>query len=398
MTEVPALARFSRATRIENLMRVAVVGAGDQPPFPGLAALFPHLCFECVGPTWPDRGAGDYDVLIASVNGASPSEVDAAARRLRATPSNVRVIVALQHAEVGVTRLLLREGAADVLTAPVSDTALAVTLDKLLGPVKASARSPGGQLVCVLKAGGGVGATALSVQAAAMIAATGAGACLVDADVQFGAASLYLDMPDSATVSDCLSSNANLAQVDFKSLLSKHRSGLSLLAAPRQITPLEALSPAQAEGLLTALKASYDFVLVDMPSVWTAWTNRALQLADRIIVVTQLTVPHLHMLERQLTTLRTQGLDERSVALVCNALSQDQTALLSLKSAERALGRGFDVIVPEDRKLMLAAINQGVELASLRRGAKIEKAIGDLARLLAPQTATIEPAKTRRWG
>jgi pilus assembly protein CpaE len=66
-----------------------------------------------------------------------------------------------------------------------------------------------------------------------------------------------------------------------------------------------------------------------------------------------------------------------------------------VKAAEHALGRGFDVIVPEDRKLMFAAINQGVELSALRRGSKIEKAIGELAQLLVPQS-TMEAAKGRR--
>lgn len=398
MTEIPALARFSRSTVIEGVMHVAVVAPPDQPALPGLAALFPHLRFDSVGAAWPERIPSGYDVLIASVNGASAAEVDAAARRLRTTPAEVRVIVALQHADIGTTRLLLREGAADVLAAPVTETALAVTLDKLLGPTSGSSRGQGGQVVAVLKAGGGVGATALSVQVGAMVAQSGASVCLADADMQFGAASLYLDMPNSATVSDCISAGTNLAELDFTGLLGKHRSGLSLLAAPRQVTPLEALTPAQAEALLGALKSSYDLVLVDLPGVWTAWTNRALQLADRIVIVTQLSVPHLHMLDRQLATLRTQGLDDRSVALVCNALSPEQTATLSLKAAERALGRGFDVIVPEDRKLMLGAINQGVELSALRRGTKVEKAIGELARLIAPQPATLEAAKARRRG
>jgi pilus assembly protein CpaE len=390
------MARFSRAAKAEEATRVAFVGPGDQLPFAGLAALFPHLRFDCVGAAWPDRTPGDYDVLIATVDGASAVEIDAAARRLRTMPAKPRIVVMLHHADITTTRLLLHEGAADVLATPVTETALAVTLDKLLGPAAAAmAPRQGGQIVAMLKAGGGVGATALCVQAGAMAAHAGASVCLADLDLQFGAGSLYLDLPNSATVADCINAGPRVAEIDFAGLLGKHRSGLNLLAAPRQVTPLEAFTPGSTEALLNALKSSYQLVLVDLPSVWTAWTNRVLQLADRIVIVAHLSVPHLHMLDRQLSTLRTQGLDDRRVSLVCNALAPERTATLSVKAAEQALGRGFDVIVPEDRKLMFAAINQGVELSALRRGSKIEKAIGELAQLLVPQS-TMEAAKGRR--
>jgi pilus assembly protein CpaE len=272
---------------------------------------------------------------------------------------------------------------------------LTVTLDKLLGgQARASVRRAGGEIVAVLKAGGGVGATALATQAAAMAAHSGAKVCLADLDLQFGLASVYLDLPEAATVADCMSAGTGLADVDFGSLLAKHRSGASLLAAPRQVTPLEALAPPQTEALLAALKGAFELVVVDLPTVWTAWTNRALQMADRIVVVTQLSVPHMHLLDRQLATLRAQGLEDRNLTLVCNALNAEQTAVLSVKSAERALGRAFDIVAPEDRKLMLAAINQGVEISEIRRGAKLEKAIGELAVLMAGQVAE---APKRRW-
>ena len=78
---------------------------------------------------------------------------------------------------------------------------------------------------------------------------------------------------------------------------------------------------------------------------------------------------------------------DRKLTLVCNALSPDQSANLSVKSAERALGREFDVIIPDDRKLMNAAINQGAELSTLRRGSKLEKAVGQLAQLISVKEA-----------
>jgi pilus assembly protein CpaE len=397
MTELSARSKFDAVPRREAKAQRAGVVEGalaDPQQFVALAALFPDVQFDLVESGWPDPVCSGMALLVVGVDGASAIEIDAIRHRLQRLPPHLRVVVLLRHADVSTTRLLMREGAADVIAAPASETSLAVTIDKLLrADAAALARGQSGEIVAVLKAGGGVGATALAVQAGALAARRGASICLADLDLQFGAASLYMDMADAATVSDCMAAGAGLKDLNFGEMLAKHASGLRLLAAPRQVTPLDALAPPQTEALVNALKHSFGVVLVDLPSVWTAWTNRVLQMSDHIVVVTHLSVPHLHMLDRQIATLQAQGLTDRRLTLVCNALSSEQAAVLQLKAAERALGRAFDVIVPEDRKLMYAAINQGVEVASVRGASKLERAFSELAALFAPASAPAIAAK-----
>jgi pilus assembly protein CpaE len=401
VTEIPAVTRFARTAKDENVQRVGVLAATfiDAHQFAAIAAQFPNVRFEEVAGGWPDGPTGAFDLLLAPLDAADAAELDGAARWLRRNGGRLQAVILLRNADVSTTRALLREGAADVIPAPASETTITVTLDKLLGAeARRTQRRAGGEIIAVLKAGGGVGATSIAVQAAAMAAHRGTKVCLVDLDLQFGAASVYLDLPDATTVADCMSAGTGLSDIDFGALLAKHRSGLSLLAAPRQVTPLEALAPPQTEALLSALQARFDLVIVDLPAVWTAWTNRALQMANRIVVVTQLSVPHMHLLDRQLTTLRAQGLEDRSPILVCNALNAEQATALSVKAAEKALGRSFDIVAPEDRKLMLAAINQGVELSDIRRGTKLEKSVAELAAMMAGQTAAAAGgAPKRRW-
>ena len=98
-----------------------------------------------------------------------------------------------------------------------------------------------------------------------------------------------------------------------------------MLAAPRQLTPLDALTPQSGiESLVGGLRRDFALTIIDLPSVWTPWTNRALQLADRIVLVTQLSVPHVHLVRRQMNVLSLQKLDDRPLLLVCNALSSEQ--------------------------------------------------------------------------
>jgi pilus assembly protein CpaE len=359
-----------------------------------LAALFPQASVEGLGPAWPIETPANIDILLVGVSSASPDEVEAAIHRLKVRRPGLQVVIALHDADVTTTRRLLREGAADVLPAPVTEPSLAACLERLLATPQRPAPTVGtGEVVAVLKAGGGVGATSLAVQLAAMVSSgAGGGVCLADLDLQFGCAGLYLDLPDAITIAECLSSGS-LAETPFQTALAKHRSGLRLLASPREMVPLETLGPSHASALIAGLRRDFPLTIVELPPVWTAWTNEVLHHADRILLVTHLSVPHVQLVKRQIRVLASQGLDSKPLTLVCNAPSADQMATVSIKAAERALGRPFDAVIPEDRRTMMAATNQGVEISAVRKGTKLEKAIADLA---AKVSATVSAGGGKR--
>lgn len=367
-----------------------VVGGPDR--LASLAALFPHATFESAGARWADATPGRYDVLIAGVSAASAPSIEQAAAKLRALAPHERVIVVLGDADVVTSRRLLREGAADVLPAPAGEPALAVAIERQLAAnptlLKREAAKPG-QVIAFLKAGGGVGATSLGVQLAALAAARAPDrVCFADLDLQFGCGALYLDLPEALSIADVLGAGTGLQDTPFGTALASHKSGAKVLAAPRDITPLEALSPQLAEILITGLKRDFALTILDLPAVWTAWTNRVLQLADRIVMVTQLSVPHMQQLKRQMRIITSQGLDDHPMILVINGVSSEQQSQVSLKSAERAIGRKFDVVIPEDRRTMSAAINQGLTIGAVRRGTKLEKAIAELCERVAAEALT----------
>lgn len=406
VSELPPQLKFlsvvgGRASQAPRARRVAVVDGvlGPDERLPALSALFPHITFESAGATWPDRVGAGVEILIAPVSAHAEGEVEAALRRMRARASGPKYVVVLRDADVATTRRLAHGGAADVLPAPVSEPALALCLERLLvrEATEADAARGAGEMVAVLKAGGGVGATALAVQTATMIAERGVGdVCLADLDLQFGTAGLYLDLAEAATVADVISAGGALEQTPFAQALPAHRSGLKVLPAPREVTPLEAMSTAAADALIKGLRRDFALTILDMPSIWTAWTNQVLHQVQRIVLVTHLTVPHIQLVKRQLRVLAAQGLDDRPVTLVCNAVSNEQQSQVSIKAAERALEMPFDVVIPEDRRTFFAAINQGLSLSAVNRGTKAEKAVAQLADRMAGEMATQALMQGRR--
>ena len=375
--------------QIGHSHRVAYAeGAMSPAEVETLASLFPAVAFESTASTWPDQLPHNTEILIVELDASSVLEIEKAVKFLKACPSRLSVLVAMRHASVAISRALTRAGAADVVPLPATEAAWALSIERLLAR-DIPGRDPGrksGQVVAMLKAGGGVGATSLGVQAAYLLAGR-AGAdtkiCFADLDLQFGTAALYFDLNEVLTVTDCIAVGDLLEETQFATALAAHKSGIRVLAAPRDMTALESLTPSLADGLIGGLRRDFALTILDLPPVWTAWTNRALQLADRIVMVTQLSVAHVHLARRQLGVLSMQNLDRLPLTLVCNAVTGDQQNLLSIKAAERALGRPFDIIMPQDTHAMGGATNQGLPLAEVRRGTKLEKSIGQLAERMA---------------
>ena len=62
---------------------------------------------------------------------------------------------------------------------------------------------------------------------------------------------------------------------------------------------------------------------------------------------------------------------------------------------EKAIGRDFDAVLPEDRKVVVEAINQGVAINAIKRGTKLEKALVALAdSIRMPSTTAMERRKS----
>ncbi len=352
-------------------------------PSEALAGQFPQVTFRPLAGRWAQPGLGGADALMVALDAERPGDVEVLCANLRESEAADRVIVLARNADLAITRQLVREGVADVLTAPAGDAALVVSLERLFKRFETEPSRPkaAGKVIAFLKAGGGVGATTIATQLATIFAARDRSlrVCLADLDVQSGSAAVYLDLQDTVTMRQVVAAGKNLDDIRFSEALSAHPSGVQVLGDPQEFIPLESLQPAVIENLIAALRRDFDIVLLDLPPAWMSWTDRALRQVDRIVLVTQLSVPHAHLTRRQLKVLASQRLDVTPLTLVCNGVGGQTASGVSIKAVEKAIGRDFDALLPEDRKLVAEAINQGVALHSVKRGTKLERALTLLA-------------------
>lgn len=324
------------------------------------------------------------DVLLLDVDPSSSEEVAALSSIVSDRFPETPVVATAANASLQDVRQLMRLGVVDVVPQPVVPNDLGAAIEYA---VRSRAKSEGGEsgrgkIISVLKAGGGVGATTLAVQAGYLLAqrikGEGRKACLLDLDLQFGNASLYMDIDNRVGMIDLVEFPERMDASLLQSVMGHHESGLDVLAAPRDVMPMDVVTTSAVDSCLRVASEHYRYVLVDLPSVWCDWSMRALQKSDTILLVTQLTVPHVRQARRQLDHLASHGLGDLPVKVVVNRFEKGWGKGVGAKDAAKAMNRGIDYFVMSDFKLVSEAINQGVPISKIARRSKVEKSMAQL--------------------
>ena len=324
------------------------------------------------------------DVLLLDVDPSNSDEVATLSSIVSDRFPETPVVATTANASLQDVRQLMRLGVVDVVPQPMMPNDLGTAIEYA---ARSRAKAGGGdgergKIISVLKSGGGVGATTLLVQAGYLIAQRlkdeGPKTCILDLDLQLGNASLYMDIDNRVGLIEMMESPERVDASLLASVMGHHASGLDVLAAPRDVMPLDVVSPGAIDSCLKVAAEEYRFVLVDLPTVWCDWTMRALQKSDLILMVTQLTVPHVRQARRQLDHLSSHGLGDVPVKVVVNRFEKGWGKGVNAKEAAKALNRGIDYFVMSDFKLVSESINQGVPMSKIARRSKVEKSIGDL--------------------
>lgn len=144
---------------------------------------------------------------------------------------------------------------------------------------------PGGTLVTVSGAKGGVGTTVAAVQLALAARAAGRHVALADLDLQSGDVASYLDVQFRRSVAD-LAGIKDISPRVLQDAVFTHHTGLGLLLAPSEGERGEDVDDRAARQTLSALRSRYDVVVLDCGSQVTTPNAAAVELADVALLVT----------------------------------------------------------------------------------------------------------------
>jgi pilus assembly protein CpaE len=280
----------------------------------------------------------------------------------------------------------MRAGVREVLHSPPAREVLLACIDRIeqrLG-LAAQPKQPA-RVLAFVPCKGGSGATFLATNLGYQLASENKKVLLIDLNLQFGDAALFVhDQKPVHTLADIAHNIARLDASFLSATAINVSPNYTLVAAPEDPAHATEVKPEHIDVLLNLATRHFDFVIVDAGRNLDAVTLKALDRADFIFPVIQLTVPFMRDASRLLALFHALGYDKQKIRLLINRF--EKGGEITLDDVKRTFGVEPYRTIPNSYQAVASAVNQGRPIASFARNNSVAKALQELAQALARPT------------
>jgi pilus assembly protein CpaE len=286
------------------------------------------------------------------------------------------IFVASADTNVATMRTALEAGATDYLTLPLNPIDLSRVLIRTSqeSVSKAASRATSGEVVTLYGCRGGLGCTTLAVNLAVHLRNTSQGeVALVDLDLQRSDVAAFLNLTPSQSIA-ALADAREIDEIFLHSAMSRHSSGLFILAAPEKVEEAENVGHAEVTSAFRLLRSQYRFTVADTPRTITPAVVAAFEQSDHLLLVTDLTVPGVRATRRAMDLLQKLEIPMQTVQLI---VTQATPGAIDLADAARTIGKDPYLVVPNDENAANQAMNTGAPLNG--KQSALSEAIAELA-------------------
>lgn len=297
----------------------------------------------------------------------------------------VLVVLVSPDASIDLLKRAMRAGVRDILPAPMSPATVQRAVDYLRESQSIISRFKDneGGLLAFLPAKGGAGCTFLAGNLGYTLAAGGKKVLLIELNLHFGdLASFVTDRKPVSSIVDLARQSHRLDAALLESSVLKARENLHVLAAPELPSPNEVLTPEILQNIIALARSEYDFVIVDVGRTLDPTTIKALDLAERIYLVMQLSLPAIQNVKRIATVFQGLGYSSDKLNVVVNRY--EKSGDIRLDEVERATRTKVARTVPGGYEAVIASVNQGVPLLMLFPRDAVSRTLQEWANDLSP--------------
>jgi pilus assembly protein CpaE len=245
----------------------------------------------------------DYDVVILDLD--SDPELALGVVRSIASQSATTVMVYSAKSDVDLVVRSMRAGAREFLNLPVTTGAMNEALGRVSVQRPTGARPakrPGARKLFVfLGCKGGCGVTTIASNFAVCVAQeSGQNTLLIDLGVPLGDTAINLGMIPKFSTANALQDPSRIDTSFLSSLLARHSSGLSVLAAPNEFPPNQPTHTA-IDKLISVSRQIFDYVVVDAGSRVDLKGSAVFDDAAIIYLITQVGITELRNANRMIS-------------------------------------------------------------------------------------------------
>jgi pilus assembly protein CpaE len=341
------------------------------------------------------------DIALISLD-ADPEQGLALVGKLNEELPSCDTLVVSSSQEGSLILQAMRNGAKEFLSYPLKLEEFLASLDRIRqssGGRDGDGQVRSSQVITVAGVGGGVGCTSLAINIACSIAQDERNSVtVIDLDLALGDADVWLDIIPDYTIQDVAENISRLDYSLLKRSLTKHDCGAFLLPRPTQLDDATSITPDEFRRVIALLKATFTHLVIDISKGFGPLDMAAMEVADSILLVTQLDLPCLRNVVRLLQYFDLNEGFEDKVKVVVNRFGLEANQISSAKALE-TIGREIFWQLPNEYATIVESRNNGVPLLMQAPKAKLTKSIDQLARSIdksASDEVASQESKTRK--
>jgi len=283
-------------------------------------------------------------------------------RRIRSV-SAAPVVVVHDAVDAETILTVIRSGAREYVYPPY-ESGLLQALERI-GRERADqegARGVAGQIVGILSAKGGCGATTIACHVAAEIRRlTKKEILLADLDLTSGVVGFLMNVRSPYSILDAATNLHRLDLSYWKGLVFNGTPRLEVIASPGVGNLRESADPDSFREVLRFARAHYDWILADLGRGLNSFTLSLVNDLDQLLLVSHAEVPALYQAKTMVRTLLHAGVGEGRMRLVVNRAPKDSD--FGIQEVERLIGLPIQWRLPNSYPELFRAFAEGRLLA-----------------------------------
>lgn len=336
-----------------------------------------------------------FDLVVLPLQDVQAVELLSLEREIR-KGSPTAVIATAPSSDPDLILRAMRAGVHEFLVFPPSAEELSAAVERIMRRTRSESEE--GELYAVYSAKGGLGCTSVAVNLAHAFATTRADArvALADLVVTGGDVRVFLNLRPAYDLGHLAAKGDKVDADLLTSLMSPCPGGMWALPTGENPELDDVFDGPAIAAILSHLRKHFALTVLDCEHHLSERTLTALDLATKILVVTQLDVPSLRSTQRTLTTFRRLGYDDTKLTVIVNR--HQSSDVLPLKDAEGLLQSSIFWKLPNDYRLSAAALTKGVPIGVEEPNSKLARSYADLAKKLSGAAHTRPPSASNGAG
>jgi pilus assembly protein CpaE len=303
------------------------------------------------------------DIVIMATGNDEDSALSLCERIYFSKPKSTVVIIS-EYLDLQILQTFMRAGARDVINWPDNQQVFINFIKTLynnqsthqsamLGEKQIDVSS---QVISVFGTKGGTGKTAMAVNLAVKLAQMKKRVALLDFNLQFGDASVFLDIDATDTIAELVQSQNTLNIETIKKFMVLHSSGIYLLSAPKSPEYADVITPKHIEKIISTIRPYFDYIIIDLPARFNDVTLMAIETSILVLYVISLEISVLRNAKIGLQLLDSLQQKEK-IRLVVNRESESSITVNDIGSVLDCpiVGR-----FPSEWKEAITALNKGI--------------------------------------